>query len=409
MKDLFTPSGCLSRDALLAYVSGKCTADDTRRIEQHLADCPLCSDAVEGIMEMADPLVLPALLEETRERLFGEGSEKKTVVVPITVAKKARAGRQVYYYSIAATIAVIVVSFFAIRYVLKDTDQAEISMLERTEDSGIAQKETVAETPASGSEYEEITVAEEKNKEGSAGTGKPYNAVDLVETSNGAGDLTNEYFRFGQNVTRDNDGYKEIVDEVLFKDDENNAMADKVEPYEDGTATKDQEEMDDASGEVLENKQVNTVVVERSKIQGGARKGQKKMGKSSQPAAAVATADPAQEDLNLGMESYNRGDYPGAVENFDRALKTSPDQDQALYYSGMSYFYSGNYDDALKTFRKLMKKKTGTYYQAAQWQIAVIQLKTGELKDARKTLNEVIDENGTYRSRAEEEIEKLNE
>jgi TonB family protein len=46
---LFLPSGCLAGDTLSLFVSGSLSADDNEKVRQHLAECPLCTDAAEGL------------------------------------------------------------------------------------------------------------------------------------------------------------------------------------------------------------------------------------------------------------------------------------------------------------------------------------------------------------------------
>jgi TonB family protein len=47
--DLFTPSGCLTGDALMSFVSGSLKGSTLKNAEQHIADCPLCADAADGL------------------------------------------------------------------------------------------------------------------------------------------------------------------------------------------------------------------------------------------------------------------------------------------------------------------------------------------------------------------------
>lgn len=48
MRDIFQPSNCVSEADIQAYLLGKLKDADRFRIENHLLDCPLCSDAVDG-------------------------------------------------------------------------------------------------------------------------------------------------------------------------------------------------------------------------------------------------------------------------------------------------------------------------------------------------------------------------
>ena len=46
---LFTPSGCLTGDALMLFVNGSLKGVELTNAEQHMAVCPLCADAADGL------------------------------------------------------------------------------------------------------------------------------------------------------------------------------------------------------------------------------------------------------------------------------------------------------------------------------------------------------------------------
>jgi len=46
---LFMPSGCLTGDALMLFVSGSLKGAAFTKAQKHIAECPLCTDAVEGL------------------------------------------------------------------------------------------------------------------------------------------------------------------------------------------------------------------------------------------------------------------------------------------------------------------------------------------------------------------------
>lgn len=46
---LFTPSGCLTGDALFQFVSGMLKDAEVAKANQHIAECPLCADAADGL------------------------------------------------------------------------------------------------------------------------------------------------------------------------------------------------------------------------------------------------------------------------------------------------------------------------------------------------------------------------
>ena len=48
-QQIFQISNCLGKEELQAYLENKISAKGRRRIENHLLDCPLCSDALDGL------------------------------------------------------------------------------------------------------------------------------------------------------------------------------------------------------------------------------------------------------------------------------------------------------------------------------------------------------------------------
>ena len=70
MDALFKQRACLSYDELLQYKRG--TIDDGQKnvIENHLLDCPLCADAVEGMFEMESMESIEPMLDEVKKELL---------------------------------------------------------------------------------------------------------------------------------------------------------------------------------------------------------------------------------------------------------------------------------------------------------------------------------------------------
>lgn len=51
-KNIFKPSPCVGQEELRQYLSGGMSREGLRQVENHLLDCPLCSDAADGYEEM---------------------------------------------------------------------------------------------------------------------------------------------------------------------------------------------------------------------------------------------------------------------------------------------------------------------------------------------------------------------
>jgi periplasmic protein TonB len=96
---IFTPSGCLTGDALMLLVSGSLSGNDFSMAQQHISDCPLCADAADGLRmwlnENNDGQPLPSASADKSP----SGPEEITVDQTLLKAQKgARNGSAAYKF-----------------------------------------------------------------------------------------------------------------------------------------------------------------------------------------------------------------------------------------------------------------------------------------------------------------------
>jgi tetratricopeptide (TPR) repeat protein len=72
---LFSKTECITQEMLVKYADGLLSADEARKVELHLVDCPLCDDALEGIM-LCGTQAYNDLVNEVSEKV--EALEKDT-------------------------------------------------------------------------------------------------------------------------------------------------------------------------------------------------------------------------------------------------------------------------------------------------------------------------------------------
>jgi len=402
IKRIFAPSGCLEKDTLLDYLAGKTDATQTRAIEMHIADCPLCSDAVEGLSLMDSPAHIETLLQEIKPGALNFRQDE-FVLPAATGQARTRTLQKRIYIGIAASLALLVASYFSIGYLgmsnmKKDTIsyEAPAKTEESPEMSAPAEVTKTNEVMAPGGSLV-------KSKEGAGESG--YYFKDQSEQSVATGKVSTDDSKNLQKGPIESDYSGNL--EGLFAidgDAEDERGGDKVAELNDA----------DRNGWMAEEKAVDVVTVTTG--ESVSRSAKKESGKNdNQPAAAGDVMQNAvggaqeqpQREINDGLEAYKQGDYRDATLQFDQALKSDPGQPQALYYNGMSFYYLHQYNDALKQFQKVLKDKKSQYYEASQWQIAIIYIESGDVRQALKTLNDIIDGNGTYRHPAEEAIKNL--
>lgn len=80
------------------------------------------------------------------------------------------------------------------------------------------------------------------------------------------------------------------------------------------------------------------------------------------PASGIAADLPetAQDFFSLGYQSYQQGDYPGAVSYFQEAISLSPNQASAYFFLGKSYYLLNDYANATTALNKVIELK-GTH------------------------------------------------
>ena len=104
MNKIFQNTKCLTLEDIQLYVSDKASEDKSYEIENHLIDCPLCSDAVEGFANHPQGL---ESIEEVLPPNFVEQPEDNAMVKPMR-------NNRFTLRSLAAAIAILVIPSMAI-------------------------------------------------------------------------------------------------------------------------------------------------------------------------------------------------------------------------------------------------------------------------------------------------------
>lgn len=91
MKEIFETTKCLSFDQIKLYVQGKLNSKEQYKVEEHLSDCELCSDAVDGYVSSENLEKSQAFLEKTtwpRKEETPKPAPAKIIQLPDTKSKK---------------------------------------------------------------------------------------------------------------------------------------------------------------------------------------------------------------------------------------------------------------------------------------------------------------------------------
>lgn len=110
-----------------------------------------------------------------------------------------------------------------------------------------------------------------------------------------------------------------------------------------------------------------------------------------QPYDDVITERSAEESpLQQGMNLYNQGKYAMAIPYFEAFLKEKPTEAAAQLYLGISYLADNKTDSAKDLFENLIRNDRGLYKEIAEWNMALIYLKSNDIEALKKSLQQII-------------------
>lgn len=116
---------------------------------------------------------------------------------------------------------------------------------------------------------------------------------------------------------------------------------------------------------------------------------------------SVNVSQPA--GIEQAIVQYNNKDFSGAAAGFEEALKKNPNNEKALYYSGLSYLQLNQANKAITNFNKILQNKNSPYYDEAQWHVSLVFIQKNDQDNARRNLMELRDNSKSrYRKQAGE-------
>lgn len=113
---LFSSTGCITEQAMFAYIDNKLSSKERHTVELHLLDCEMCTDALEGLEQLKDRRKLETVKQRIHERIHAPAVKEVKIIRFDTRAKLA----------MAAAIAVLCVSVFFLNDYLKTSPEQKM-------------------------------------------------------------------------------------------------------------------------------------------------------------------------------------------------------------------------------------------------------------------------------------------
>lgn len=389
LKHIFEHSSCLTQRQLKGYVSGKMVHEEAHAVEAHLLSCPLCNDAVEGMMAgkadsaiagmeklnadfLAQHLGIP--VKEIKAATPPPPATKQKAFNPPTGGGPQRSSRAVWKPMAAAAAFLAIV---AVMWLMRDT------IFPQGQEQKLAQEIVVEEPKASSrpmevlpttdteavamaeEAVEEITTALDPNTESAASAMQP-------------GALAAEQPKTGKEELKKS----QLAMTTAAKTEASRMTTGSLQQT---AATKDKSNLD--------------VAASAPKYDGAQRMGNSFTGPQNIATTKEATA---REELADEAEVKKEAKVnPVIQEKLGERARSGIDKGDELYNKG-------KYKRALKAYQDEMydsrsNKRDGATYMAAKCHLAM-----GEETQARTLLNSLIHSNSSKKGQAEELLRNMN-
>jgi hypothetical protein len=348
--------GCPEEEKLRQYMEGHLNAEEIREVELHLADCEICNDVLEGMETVGDMKKAEHIISTLKQTL----KEKQKV-------KIIRMDWRTFTAIAASLTFMVVFSLFLLTY---KTDKPFVSDRGTTmaDSNEISLPALISER--SPSAHTELPVIEE--------------SVSQKAESSGTG---------GNMLERE----KNIIALEIAEDaiEEEEALLEVVEDEEEiaqrGKTKKGKEYSDE---DIADVNMANNIREEKAiLIQGESAEEQK---------AAAGLALSAMEALDMAWTSGNPQKIDAAA---DRILQSDKNNEKALYYKGWSNYQMEKYKVAEFTLKKVWKAGKGVYYEDAQLMLAKTYLQNSASEEAKKLLEEIVEQGGKHAEEARNLLE----
>lgn len=361
---------CIPAEMLWDYLDGKLSAKQQHRVEVHLLDCPMCTDALEGF------------------KLSGNRAK----VTQLNAGMVKEITYRSNWYLPAAAASVVLVATLGLLWWAMGTQSSDVENIAQQTAAPKPQETISAATPeerAPGSPEPElnrpasdgIVPQYSSNSNGYAARSNTFNNQEAEKTTVYLDSTLNSNYAFS------------VADEEVSKDEDRSIKETRtdVAPTVSGNSAGAGSGPAPAPAAPATTKPLpgdRDVVIGRSSK------------KKQAPSAAEAT--PKKASLAEGMQYYNASNFTEAIKVFKDVLDDDATNQEARYYLGMSYKGIGEKVKALDELTKV--GSTCLYYDDALWNRSLLLIEAGRKTEAKPLLQKLVDGKGKYADKAGEKL-----
>lgn len=385
LKHIFENSACLSPKQLRMYASGKMVHEEAHAAEMHLLSCPLCNDAVEGLMEANKPEAFKYVEKQdtaflaqhidlltAQEELNKDSGNKKMPLKAPTAGSGMPMRRMLKPIGIAAGVLLIAGVFWFMR------------------DSIFPEKENV------------------QVAQNTAPAGEPVNNTPEVSTR--PADTLEQTTPVVSDSSR-----QLLADATILDDDNSEAEAQAEEPLKE--TKKEEQPIEKKKKEVKEELPTKNTASTTTAATAPNKKAAKEQTKK-EPVSADAAIDKYDARMGNSFNADEKKEEKQAALYRAKDAEAAPEPPKKKIELGRASsgitkgdeaFNEGKYKKALRQYQKIMFDPQSNQKDAATLMAAKCHIAMEEQMQARTLLNSLIKENSSKKGEASGLLNKLGE
>jgi hypothetical protein len=404
---VFKTTSCLSRDQLVKYHQNQLTAVEKHAVEEHLIDCELCSEALEGIALLTSYVIMDNTTEEVKRKYTSIAKSDKTKERPVS---------NVIWYAAASVLLIAVLSWVLNNNVQKDvmhisnfTQQTPTVSSQGpavASDAAHEKEEKKTETIHSPAPVEVISSLAKKNEStifasATQGSIANNNAPAVGEVQYDLEAKTENREMEVQNTSYKNLRAKADVQASAASGSEYSAPAKTV--TEDMTKNMEGYKMYNYRNEYAPAKRN---ALEKNGVP-ARYESKDEMAKASTWNNIQAKEISYDDFLSDALNDYKTKKYASALNKFQLILADHPADVNALFYAALASHESGNAQKALSYLDQLDALPNETFKQESEWHRALILLTTSQKDKGIVLLKRIADAEGFYAKQAVQKLDKI--
>lgn len=111
--------------------------------------------------------------------------------------------------------------------------------------------------------------------------------------------------------------------------------------------------------------------------------------------------------MNSMLREIDKGDYSAALKSLGSIPEKEKDSFSTNFYSGLAYQGLGEFNDAIKSFTKVVQHGDNLLVEQSEWYIGLCYLRIEEREKAVKQFKYIVSRNGFYREKSSKLLKQI--